>query len=106
MVYKSVFDKYMVDDIIMDLCIFLKDDMVFVCGLNNILVYNRVNEWVIVLFIRLVDILKEFKLFRSYYIDLVFMNVKFIYSGKFVIVIIFRNIYLWEVIINELVIII
>lgn len=106
MVYKSVFDKYMVDDIIMDLCIFLKDDMVFVCGLNNILVYNRVNEWVIVLFIRLVDILKEFKLFRSYYIDLVFMNVEFIYSGKFVIVIIFRNIYLWEVIINELVIII
>lgn len=106
MVYKSVFDKYMVDDIIMDLCIFLKDDMVFVCGLNNILVYNRVNEWVIVLFIRLMDILKEFKLFRSYYIDLVFMNVEFIYSGKFVIVIIFRNIYLWEVIINELVIII
>lgn len=52
------------------------------------------------------DILKEFKLFRSYYIDLVFMNVEFIYSGKFVIVIIFRNIYLWEVIINELVIII
>lgn len=106
MVYKSVFDKYMVDDIIMDLCIFLKDDMVFVCGFNIILVYNRVNEWVIVLFIRLVDILKEFKLFRSYYIDLVFMNVEFIYSGKFVIVIIFRNIYLWEVIINELVIII
>lgn len=106
MVYKSVFDKYMVDDIIMDLCIFLKDDMVFVCGFNSILVYNRVNEWVIVLFIRLVDILKEFKLFRSYYIDLVFMNVEFIYSGKFVIVIIFRNIYLWEVIINELVIII
>lgn len=106
MVYKSVFDKYMVDDIIMDLCIFLKDDMVFVCGFNNILVYNRVNEWVIVLFIRLVDILKEFKLFRSYYIDLVFMNVEFIYSGKFVIVIIFRNIYLWEVNINELVIII
>lgn len=106
MVYKSVFDKYMVDDIIMDLCIFLKDDMVFVCGFYNILVYNRVNEWVIVLFIRLVDILKEFKLFRSYYIDLVFMNVEFIYSGKFVIVIIFRNIYLWEVIINELVIII
>lgn len=106
MVYKSVFDKYMVDDIIMDLCIFLKDDMVFVCGFNNILVYNRVNEWVVVLFIRLMDILKEFKLFRSYYIDLVFMNVEFIYSGKFVIVIIFRNIYLWEVIINELVIII
>lgn len=44
MVYKSVFDKYMVDDIIMDLCIFLKDDMVLFCGFNNILVYNRVNE--------------------------------------------------------------
>lgn len=103
MAYKSVLDKYMADDTIMDLRISPKDDMVLVRGLNNILVYNRANERVIASFTRPVDIPKEFKLPRSHYTDLVFTNAEFTHSGKFVIATIFRNIYLWEVTTNELV---
>ncbi|XP_061175047.1 NACHT and WD repeat domain-containing protein 2-like [Saccostrea echinata] len=103
MAYKSVLDKYMPEDTIMDLRVSPKDDMVLVRGLNNIVVYNRSKEKVLASFKRPVDVPKEFKLPRSHYIDLFFTNAEFTHGGKFVIATIFRNIYLWNVATNELV---
>lgn len=97
MAYKSVLDKHMPDDTIMDLRVSPKDDLVLVRGLNNILVYNRAKERVIASFTRPVDVPKEFKLPKSHYIDLYFTNAEFTHGGKFVIATIFRNIYLWDV---------
>lgn len=103
MAYKSVLDKYMPDDTIMDLRISPKDDMVLVRGLNNVIVYNRTKERVISSFVRPVNVPKEFKLPKSHYIDLFFTNAEFTHGGKFVIATLFRNIYLWDVTTGELV---
>lgn len=97
MAYKTPLEEDMPDDKIVDLKLSPKDDLLLIRGMDNILVYNRFTEKVSARFPRPADVPKEFKLPKSYYTDLHFINASFSRDGNFVIASLFRNLYLWQV---------
>lgn len=97
MAYKTPLEESLTDDKIVGLKVSPKDDMLLIQAENNFLVYNRFTEKVVTKIGRPAEVPTEFRLPKSHYTDLKFTDADFSRDGNFVIAIIFRNLYLWQV---------
>ncbi|CAH1773349.1 unnamed protein product [Owenia fusiformis] len=95
--YKIAFEDCLPDDRIKHLKLSNNEQYLLVRGLNNIALYNMEIQQLVHRFQRPNDIPKEFKLPKSHYTDIAFTQADFSREDKFVLLSIFRNVYVYSI---------